>query len=114
MYGQIAPQGWFGNLLGNIGAPVGGAIGGLLGNQQLGGQIGGMAGGLAHRYLPFEVDPLAAMYGQVAPQGWLGDLLNRSGARLPFYNPFIPVAPRPVFGPPLGVPQNGISAPVAA
>jgi hypothetical protein len=70
---QFAPQGWLGNLLGGVGAPVGGAIGGILGNQQFGNHLGGMAGGLARRYLPFDVDPMAAYGyvqagGQVAPQ----------------------------------------------
>jgi hypothetical protein len=52
-----------GSVLGRIGQPVGSFIGGLAGNPALGGAIGGAAGALAKRYLPFEVDPMAAYYG---------------------------------------------------
>ena len=62
---QLAPQGFFGNLLGQIGQPLGSAIGGVFGNAGLGGQIGGIAGSLG-RFLPFNVDPMtyAQAYGQ--------------------------------------------------
>lgn len=60
---QYAPQGFFGNLLGQVGQPLGGAIGGMFGNAGLGNTIGGIAGQLG-RYLPFNVDPIAAAYAQ--------------------------------------------------
>ena len=82
---QLAPQGFFGNLLGQVGAPLGGAIGSIFGNQQLGSQLGGAAGQLG-RYLPFSVDPLTAAYAQqqqqLAPQGFFGNLLGQLGAPL--------------------------------
>lgn len=53
---QLAPQGFFGNLLGQIGQPLGGAIGSIFGNQQLGSQLGGAAGQLG-RFLPFQAGP---------------------------------------------------------
>jgi hypothetical protein len=61
--GQIAPQGWFGNLIGQVGQPLGGAIGGLFGNAGLGNTIGGMAGQLG-RMLPFGADPVTQAYAQ--------------------------------------------------
>jgi hypothetical protein len=63
--GQIAPQGWFGNLIGQVGQPLGGAIGGMFGNSQLGSNIGGVAGHLG-RMLPFGADPVAQAYAQQA------------------------------------------------
>lgn len=53
---QLAPQGFFGNLLGQIGQPLGGAIGSIFGNQQLGSQLGGAAGQFG-RFLPFQAVP---------------------------------------------------------
>ncbi|MES2318226.1 MAG: hypothetical protein V4631_12120 [Pseudomonadota bacterium] len=61
--GQIAPQGWFGNLIGQVGQPLGGAIGGLFGNSQLGSNIGNVAGQIG-RMLPFGADPVAQAYAQ--------------------------------------------------
>ena len=72
-YGTVAPAGWFGNLLGSIAQPVGGLIGGALGNRQLGTTIGGLAGQFG-RMLPFEVDPMAAAYGTVAPASLFGNI----------------------------------------
>jgi len=63
--GQIAPQGWFGNLIGQVGQPLGSAIGGLFGNSQLGGTIGNVAGQIG-RVLPFGADPVAQAYAQQA------------------------------------------------
>src|SRR5258708_39194532 len=63
--GQLAPQGFFGNLLGSIGQPLGGAIGGLFGNPHLGGQIGGGIGQFG-RLLPFAADPVMNAYAQQA------------------------------------------------
>ena len=63
--GQIAPQGWLGNLIGQVGQPLGGAIGGMFGNSQLGSSIGGIAGQLG-RMLPFGADPVAQAYAQQA------------------------------------------------
>ena len=88
--GQLAPQGFFGNLLGQVGAPLGGAIGGRFGNRGLGQQIGGIAGQLG-RLLPFEAGPQGydpyAQYqqqaaAQLAPQGFVGDLLGQFGGPL--------------------------------
>ena len=87
---QLAPQGFFGDLLGQVGAPLGGAIGGRFGNRGLGQQIGGIAGQLG-RLLPFEAGPQGydpyAQYqaqdaGQLAPQGFFGNLLGQVGAPL--------------------------------
>lgn len=63
--GQIAPQGWFGNLIGQVGQPLGSAIGGMFGNSQLGSTIGSVAGNLG-RMLPFGADPLSQAYAQQA------------------------------------------------
>ena len=54
---QLAPQGFFGNLLGQIGQPLGSAIGGIFGQSGLGGTIGSAAGQLG-RLLPFQIDPI--------------------------------------------------------
>ncbi len=53
---SLAPQGFFGNLLGHIGQPLGSAMGGLFGHSNIGSQIGGAAGQLG-RLLPFQMDP---------------------------------------------------------
>jgi subtilisin len=82
--GQLAPQGFFGNLLGQVGQPLGGAIGGLLGNQQLGGQIGGAVGQLG-RFLPFNLDPMtaaAAAAQQGQPTQGYGNLFGQIGQPL--------------------------------
>jgi hypothetical protein len=76
-YGQMAPQGIFGDIAGALGGPVGGAIGGLFGNRQLGQQIGGTVGGLAQQFSPFSAVP--AGYGQMAPQGIFGDIAGALG-----------------------------------
>lgn len=77
---QLAPQGFFGNLLGQIGQPLGGAIGGIFGNSSLGSTIGGAAGQLG-RLLPFGADPISQAYAmqqaQLVPQGFFSNLLNR-------------------------------------
>jgi hypothetical protein len=93
-YGELAPQGFLGGL---IGAPLGGligrGIGGLFGNANLGRQIGSAAGGIGGGLLPFGVDPVAAAYAQqaqqqqllqqaqlaqqgLAPQGWFGNIIK--------------------------------------
>ncbi len=61
--GQIAPQGWFGNLISTVGRPLGGAIGGMFGNAGLGRTIGGVAGQLGGM-LPFGADPVSQAYAQ--------------------------------------------------
>jgi len=67
---QLAPQGWFGNLIGQIGQPVGTAIGGLYGQPALGGQIGSIAAQIG-RLLPFQLDPMQqALAQQMAQQQW--------------------------------------------
>jgi hypothetical protein len=89
--GQLAPQGFFGGL---IGAPLGGLIGkgvgSLFGRPELGSQIGNIAGGIGGSLLPFGADPISAAYqqqaiqqqlqqqqlGQLNPQGWLGNLIG--------------------------------------
>src|SRR5437016_13777099 len=53
---QLAPQGFFGNLLGQLAGPAGQAFGGLFGQPQIGGQIGQAIGGLGH-LLPFQAVP---------------------------------------------------------
>ena len=64
----LAPQGFFGNLLGQIGQPLGSAIGGLFGQSGMGSLIGGSAGQWG-RLLPFQADPLQqAMLQQLAQQ----------------------------------------------
>lgn len=63
--GQVAPQGWVGNLIGAVGQPLGGAIGGMFGNSQLGSTIGGIASQVG-RMLPFGADPMAQAYAQQA------------------------------------------------
>ena len=90
-YGELAPQGFLGGLLGApLGGLIGRGIGGLFGNPNLGRQIGQAAGGIGGGFLPFSVDPVAAAYaqqaqqqqlmqaqmGQLAPQGWLGNLVK--------------------------------------
>ena len=72
---QLAPQGFFGNLLGQYGAPLGGVIGGAFGNQGLGQAIGSAAGSLG-RFLPFDAGPQYAAGPQLAPQGFLGGILG--------------------------------------
>jgi hypothetical protein len=103
--GQLAPQGFFGNLLGHVARPVGGAIGGIFGQSGVGNTVGGIVGGLG-RMLPFGADPVAQAYaqqaqqqqlaqlqqqaqlqqlaqqGQLAPQGWFGNVLSQVGQPL--------------------------------
>ncbi|WP_255755029.1 hypothetical protein [Massilia sp. erpn] len=61
---SLAPQGFFGDVLGQIAQPIGSAVGGLFGNPNLGGQIGGLAGQLGRNFIPFSADPVAAAYAQ--------------------------------------------------
>jgi hypothetical protein len=100
---QLAPQGFFGNLLGSVGKPLGGLIGGAFGNAGLGSTIGGVAGQFG-RMLPFGVDPMAAQQQamqqqamqqqalqqhalqqhalqqqQLAPQGAIGNFIGQYG-----------------------------------
>ncbi|WP_229256656.1 hypothetical protein [Duganella lactea] len=74
--GQLAPQGWFGNIIKNVGRPLGGVIGGAFGNAGLGNTIGGIAGQLGGM-LPFDVDPLIAAYAQ--QQAQLAQLAAQQG-----------------------------------
>ncbi|WP_295994336.1 hypothetical protein [Rugamonas sp.] len=62
---QLAPQGWFGNLIGSVAQPLGSTIGGWLGNAGVGSTIGNVAGQLG-RMLPFSADPVTAAYAQQA------------------------------------------------
>jgi hypothetical protein len=50
---QLAPQGFFGNLLGQLAGPAGQALGGLFAQPQ----IGQAFGGLSH-LLPFQAVPM--------------------------------------------------------
>ena len=59
---QLAPQGFFGNLLGQLAGPAGQAFGGLFGQPQIGGQIGQALGGLGH-LLPFQAVPVPVPVG---------------------------------------------------
>ncbi len=61
--GQLAPQGWFGNLIGQVGQPLGSAIGGIFGHSGLGGSIGNVAGQIGG-LLPFGADPVSAANAQ--------------------------------------------------
>ncbi len=62
---QLAPQGFFGGLLGApLGGLIGRGIGGLFGNAGLGNQIGQMAGGIGGAILPFSADPVAQIQQQ--------------------------------------------------
>ncbi|WP_332855906.1 hypothetical protein [Duganella sp. S19_KUP01_CR8] len=89
--GDLAPQGFFGGLLGApLGGLIGRGIGGLFGNSRLGGQIGQAAGGIGGSFLPLGVDPVTAAYAQqaqqqqlqqlqqaqLAPQGWFGNIIK--------------------------------------
>ncbi len=81
---QLAPQGFFGNLLGQVGQPLGGAIGGLFGQSGLGSQIGGMAGQLG-RMLPFQADPMQqALMQQIAIQQLVQQLAQQQQQQQPF------------------------------
>ena len=60
--GQLAPQGFFGNLLGQLAGPAGQALGGLFGQPQIGSQIGQALGGLGH-ILPFQAMPIPMQTG---------------------------------------------------
>src|SRR5207244_9881408 len=62
---QLAPQGFFGNLLGQLAGPAGQAFGGLFGQPQIGSQIGQALGGLGH-LLPFQAAPV------ISPALWPG------------------------------------------
>jgi hypothetical protein len=73
---QLSPQGWFGNLIGQYGQPAGSAIGGVFGQSGLGGQIGGVASQLG-RLLPFQQDPIAQAYAQLAQQQQLQQQLQQ-------------------------------------
>ncbi|WP_229260609.1 hypothetical protein [Duganella alba] len=86
---QLAPQGWFGNIIKSVAQPLGGAIGGAFGNAGLGNTIGGIAGHLGGM-LPFAADPVTQAYAQqaqlqqlqqlqqqgLAPQGWFGNIIK--------------------------------------
>jgi len=69
MYGtpELAPQGFFGNMLSGFAPQLGGAIGGAFGQQHLGNAIGQGASPLL-RLLPFQVDPISAAYASGAYQ----------------------------------------------
>lgn len=68
---QLAPQGFFGDLLGQVGQPLGSAIGSAFGNQQLGG------------FLPFQAGPQ-----QLAPQTATNNFLGMTPYGVsPFISP---------------------------
>ena len=73
---QLAPYGFFGDLISSVAPTVGGWVGG-----QTGQQVGNVAGQLA-RYLPFSAGPQMAprphpaQQPQLAPYGLVGDLIS--------------------------------------
>ena len=97
---QVAPQGFFGNLLGHLAGPAGQGMGGLFGQPQIGGQLGQALGSLGH-LLPFQAVPPQVPWGgqpqfggqfgpqlawggqfgypggQLTPQGFFGNLLGQ-------------------------------------
>src|SRR2546426_12068274 len=91
---QLAPQGFFGNLLGQLAGPAGQAFGGLFGQPQIGGQIGQAIGGLGH-LLPFQAVPRttpAPFAGHPVPPCLRPRL---AGGPLPCAAPMVaPVSPR--------------------
>jgi hypothetical protein len=87
--GQLAPQGFLGNLLGQLAGPAGQAFGGLLGQPQIGSQIGQALGGLSH-LLPFQTLPMPIQAGFQS-----GIVPPYLGSHLPFQ----PVQPVPGVAP---------------
>ena len=77
---QLAPQGFFGNLLGQFAGPAGQAFGGLFGQPQ----IGQALGGLSH-LLPFQTMPIPMQAG--LPGSFVPPYV---GSPLP-YQPYQPV-----------------------
>ncbi len=77
---EVAPQGVVGDWMSQWGQPIGTQLGATFGNQGLGSALGGIASQLG-RILPFAVDPSAQMGGQVAPQGFFGNLLGGLGGQ---------------------------------
>lgn len=62
---ELAPQGFFGSVLGApLGSLIGRGIGGLFGNAQLGSQIGQAAGGIGGGFLPLSADPYQQLQQQ--------------------------------------------------
>lgn len=107
---QLAPQGWFGNIVKSVAQPLGQTIGNAFGHGQLGSTIGGYAAQLGGM-LPFAVDPVQQAYAQqaaqqavqqqqlqqlqqiqqlqqlqqaqgLAPQGWFGNIIKSVGQPL--------------------------------
>jgi hypothetical protein len=81
---QLAPQGWFGNIIKNVAQPLGGAIGGAFGNAGLGNTIGGIAGQLGGM-LPFGADPVTQAYlqqAQLAQLAQQAQLANQGNAAM--------------------------------
>ena len=86
---QLAPQGFFGNLLGQLAGPAGQAFGGLFGQPQIGTQLGQVLGGLGH-LLPFQAVPIPMQVG--LPGGIVPHYLSSP-------LPFQPVQPVPGLAP---------------
>lgn len=121
---DLAPQGWFGNLVRNVARPLGGAIGGAFGNAGLGNTIGGIAGQLGGM-LPFGADPVAQAYAQqeallqqqgVQPNSLFGNMFVRPFSRA--YSPTVNYPPGPTGMLPFGAdpavygqqdPQQGLT-----
>ena len=72
---QLAPQGFFGDLVGHIAPTLGAAAGGLFGHSATGAQVGNVVSGLSH-LIPFSAGP------QLAPQGFFGNLVGHAGSAL--------------------------------
>jgi hypothetical protein len=113
---QLAPQGWFGNIIKSVAQPLGGAIGGAFGNAGLGNTIGGIAGQLGGM-LPFSADPVAQAYAQqaqlqqaLAPQGFFSNLLHQQRPYGGVISPPI-FSPTPTIGSP-GIGNSGIVPPL--
>jgi hypothetical protein len=83
-YGALAPQSFFGDLLGTIAQPVGQQIGSWFGSPQTGAALGGLAGQLG-QFLPFQAGVPGALpnrpgpYGALAPQSIFGGMLGGLG-----------------------------------
>jgi hypothetical protein len=77
---QIAPYGFFGDIVGKIAPHVGDYFGGSTGRQ-----IGDVAGQLAQRYLPFSAGPVMPAAPQLAPYGFFGDIVSSIAPRVGEY-----------------------------
>ena len=103
--GQLAPQGFFGNVLGQFAGPAGQAIGGWFGQPQVGGQIGQALGSLGH-LLPFQAVPMPIHQGLPGVPPYLGSPLPYQGVPMPTPQGFPGGIVPPYLGSPL--PYQGV------